>query len=197
MPEQNERSFLEERKAEYLAELRRREPELTVKFLRVSAAIDAMDSMGSTEETLPPDNAGDAGAYSDPELSKPLYAIAVFLDKEGGPVTRERIADSLEDGGWGKGRVQRPTYSLRAMFDYYLGTKDKSKPAKSTSKDIPIKEINGLVGRVEWPNEVFRPSPAPQAQDSRRINDWLDSVEERKDKRADTTEEDPEEPSKD
>jgi hypothetical protein len=140
MSEQNELSFLEDRKAEYIAELRRREPELIAKFLKVTAAIDAMKAMGSTEETP---IAVDEYA----SIFKPLDAIESYLDKTGKPAAREVLAKSLEDGGWGKGRVKRPYWNLLSILEYHLGPSFKSEPR--------FKEINGLVGRIEWPDDVF------------------------------------------
>lgn len=143
MPEQSERSFLEERKAEYLAELRRREPELIAKFLKVAAAIEAFNA---TE--------GETAAIDDySHIFKPLDAIESYLDKTGRPAPRETIAKSLEDGGWGKGRVKRPYWNLLSILEYHLGPKFKSERS--------FKEINGLVGRIEWPDEEFTPEPPP------------------------------------
>lgn len=151
MPEQNERSFLEERKAEYLAELRRREPELIAKFLRVTAAIEAFNS---TE--------GEVVAVDDySHIFKPLDAMESYLDKTGRPASRETIARSLEDGGWGKKRVKRPYWNLLSILEYHLGSSFKS--------ERRFKEVNGLVGRIEWPDEAFteeglneRERPAPK-----------------------------------
>jgi hypothetical protein len=138
MPEQNERSFLEERKAEYLAELRRREPELIAKFLKVTAAIEAFNSTETTEITAVDEYAN---------IFKPLDAIESYLDKTGKPAARETIAKSLEDGGWGKGRVQRPYWNILSILEYHLGPKFKS--------ERRFQEINGRVGRIEWPDEDF------------------------------------------
>lgn len=137
MSETNERLFLEERKAEYLAELRRREPELIAKFLRVTAALEAF---GSTE--------GATAAVDDYSLIfKPLDAIEAYLDKTGTPAPRVTIAKSLEDAGWGKKRVKRPYWNLLSMLEYHFGPDYKS--------ERRFKEVNGLVGRIEWPDEAF------------------------------------------
>lgn len=141
MPEQDERSFLEDRKAEYMAELRRREPELFPKFLKVAAAIEAFSS--TEGEAAPVDD------YS--HIPKPLDAIESYLDKTGQPASRETISQELADGGWGKKRVARPYWNLLSILEYHLET------SKSERR---FKEVNGLVGRIEWPDEAFVESEA-------------------------------------
>jgi hypothetical protein len=137
--EQNPRSFLEERRSRTLAELRRKVPELIKEYLRLTAAIDAMDSADETKES----------AYA--EIYKPLDAVDAYLESTGKPAPRETIARALADGGWGAGRKSRPYWNLLSMMKYHLGTGDKS--LKSEPR---LKEINKLVGKVEWPDEMFR-----------------------------------------
>jgi hypothetical protein len=92
--------------------------------------------------------AADIGEYEGADLSKPLDAIEAYLDKRGYPATRELIAKSLQDGGWGRDRVARPYWNLLSIMEYQFSPKLKSEPG--------LRELNGLVGRVEWPDDVFR-----------------------------------------
>ena len=50
--------------------------------------------------------------------------------------------------------MKKPASSLLSMFKPYLGEPHKNKPPKAASES-GLKEINGLVGLVEWPDEMF------------------------------------------
>jgi hypothetical protein len=131
---QSPRSYLEEARLKTLGELRRRVPELITEYLKLTAAIDAMDSTEGDDDA----------AYSG--VHKPLDAIEAYLENTGKPASRESIARALAEGGWGLGRVKRPYWNLLSMLDYHF-SELKSEPR--------FKEINGLVGKVGWPDEMF------------------------------------------
>lgn len=133
---QNARSFLEDRRTAVLAELRRLAPELINEFLKLNAAIAAMDE---TAETVVDEYYG---------FRKPLDAIGAYLDKKGKPAPRRTIAKVLEEGGFARGQVQRPFWNVLSAIDYHL--------EQSKSEKKRFVEINGLLGKVEWPEEMFK-----------------------------------------
>ena len=56
------------------------------------------------------------------------------------------IAKVLEEGGFARGQVQRPYWNVLSAIDYHL---ESSKSSKR------IAEINGLIGKADWPKEMF------------------------------------------
>jgi hypothetical protein len=56
------------------------------------------------------------------------------------------IAKVLEEGGFARGQVQRPYWNVLSPIDYHL---ESSKSSKR------IVEINGLIGKADWPKEMF------------------------------------------
>jgi hypothetical protein len=131
---QNALSFLESAIAKTLAELQRKEPALVVEYLKLCAARDALATTSS----------GDSEAYSG--IYKPPDAVEAYLDNTGRPASRETIAVALKDGGWGVGRVKNPYWNILSILEYHF-EELKSEPR--------FKEINGLVGKVGWPDEMF------------------------------------------
>ena len=132
---QSVRSFLVDREAALVSELRRDKPDAFNEYLKVRAAIEAMDS---TAETI-----GDA-FY---DIRKPLDAVEAYLKKIGRPTAMKIIAKDCMEGGFGRGQVQRPdqniTYALRRHL--LKGKKDAKR----------FKELNGLVGMIDWPVNMF------------------------------------------
>ena len=132
---QSVRSFLIDREAALVSELRRDKPDAFNEYLKVRAAIEAMDS---TAETI-----GDA--YYD--IRKPLDAVEAYLKKIGRPTAMKAIAKDCMAGGFGRGQVQRPDQNI--MYALRRNIEKEEKSAKR------FKELNGLVGKVEWPEEMF------------------------------------------
>ena len=131
---QNIRSFLEDRQAALLAALRRKAPEEITEYLKVTAAIAAVNS---TAETIVVDE------YRG--IRKPLDAVDTYLKNKGLPAPRKVIAKVLEEGGFAKDEVQRPYWNVLSAIEYNL----------KSSKDKRIKEVNGLIGKIEWPDAMF------------------------------------------
>lgn len=134
---QSVRSFLVNREAALVSELRRDKPDAFNEYLKVRAAIEAMDS---TAEAI-----GDE--YYD--IRKPLDAVEAYLSKTGKPSSMKTIAKVCMEGGFGRGQVQRPDQNIE-----YAVVRNIDKSPKDKKKRF--KEINGLVGKVEWPEEMFK-----------------------------------------
>lgn len=129
------RSFLADREAALITELRRDKPDVFNEYLKIRAAIEAMDATAET------------GVDEYYGFRKPLDAIEAYLDKKGKPAPRRTIAKVLEEGGFARGQVQRPFWNVLSAIDYHL------EQAKSEKRFV---EINGLIGKAEWPEEMFR-----------------------------------------
>jgi hypothetical protein len=134
-PPQSAQSFLEDRKAAVLAELRREVPDLINEYLKLDAAISAM------KETAD----GIAGSVGDEYYGfrRPIDAIEAYLDHIGRPATRKEIATSLANGGFARGQVQRPYWNVMSGLEYHV-------------KNNRLKEVGGLVGKSEWPAKMFK-----------------------------------------
>jgi hypothetical protein len=128
------RSSLESKAAAALLELRIAAPELVAELLQLEAAIAAMDAVAKSI----------TNEYSG--FRKPLDAIEAFLDKRGKPTPRRTIAKMLEQGGFARGQVQHPFWNVLSVIEYHLA---RSKSAKR------LVEINGLIGKMEWPEDMF------------------------------------------
>lgn len=127
------RSFLADREAALIAELRRDKPDAFNEYLKIRAAIEAMDT---TAERIVDEYRG---------IRRPLDAVDHFFKKTGGPAAREFIAKTLEDGGFAKDEVQRPYWNVISAIDYNI---EKAKKKR-------VKEVNGLIGKFEWTDDMF------------------------------------------
>ena len=134
---QNTRSLLEKRRTALIAELRRTVPDLFNEYLSTNAAIEAVNA------------AFEDSGVSFVGIRAPLDAVDVYLNKVGKPTPLKIIAKECKEAGFAKNQVQRPDqnieYAVRRNVD--KNPKDKKKR---------FKEINGLVGKVEWPDDMFQ-----------------------------------------
>jgi hypothetical protein len=136
------RSSLESKAAAALLELRIAAPELVTELLQLEAAIAAMDAVAKSI----------ANEYNG--FRKPLDAIEAFLDKRGKPTPRRTIAKMLEQGGFARDQVQHPFWNVLSVIEYHL---TRSKSAKR------LVEINGLIGKIDWPEDMFVTSDSVSA----------------------------------
>jgi hypothetical protein len=136
---QNIRSLIEDRRAALLAALRRKAPEEITEYLKITAAIKAMDIPAETG----------AGEYK--KFRKPLDAVEALLNKAEKPLIVEDIAKSIEDGGWARGQVKNPYWNIIYAIRNHLNPR---KPLKRP-KVKRLKEVNGLIGKIEWQDEMF------------------------------------------
>lgn len=134
---QNTRSFLENRRAALIAELRRAVPDLFNEYLSTIAAIDAANSVIEDQ------------GVSFVDIRAPLDVVDVYLKKVGKPTPLKVIAKQCKEGGFAKNQVQRPDQNIE-----YAVKRNVKKSPKDKKKRF--KEINGLVGKVEWREEMFR-----------------------------------------
>jgi hypothetical protein len=72
--------------------------------------------------------------------------MLLYLDKVGRAVPLERMAKEIAAGGYGQGTIQRPYWTLLASISYHLEGKKRR-----------IVERNGLIGKPEWSEELFKP----------------------------------------
>lgn len=82
--------------------------------------------------------------------SRPIDAIVQYLEQHRSPATREEITTAILKGGFrgGPGVVEGIEWRIGRSFDNFIvGTGRASNL---------IKEINGLVGRPDWEESLFR-----------------------------------------
>lgn len=124
---------LVERRDEVFAKLRDREPDLVARWVQLNAAIAGIEAE-STRVVRKDEYSG---------FRKPSEALFAYLDRIARPQAREEIAQALVDGGYGRG-TKKPYWILVRTVEYQL-----------EKEGAELKEINGLVGRIEWPKDLF------------------------------------------
>jgi hypothetical protein len=83
-----------------------------------------------------------------------IEAIETFLEKAGGPQSREKIIAEMRDGGAVLAQA-RPEVEVNKSIDYWLLTEaeKKKKYRKRKIKIVPprLKRFGEKIGRVGWP----------------------------------------------
>jgi hypothetical protein len=125
---------LQDQRTRILDELRRLQPDLVNELLQLNIALAVLEYKAEIE------NDEYLGYRS------PLDAMLLYLDKVARAVPRERMAKEIAAGGYGRGTIQRPYWTLLATINYHLEGKKKR-----------IVERNGLIGKPDWPEELFKP----------------------------------------
>ncbi|MFL6314824.1 MAG: hypothetical protein ACJ71W_22185 [Terriglobales bacterium] len=79
-----------------------------------------------------------------------IDAVLEVLDDAQKPIGIDELADILERGGIvGESRSHGgPTSNIKRSFGWHTNSAKK------------IKELNGMIGRVEWPDDKFKPTDA-------------------------------------
>jgi hypothetical protein len=122
-----------ERREKVFLELRDREPDLVEQLNQLNAAISGINA--ESARVVRKDK------YSG--FRKPSPALFSYLDHVQKPQVREEMCQALVDGGYGRG-TEGPYWILIRTIDYQT---TKSKPS--------LKQINGLIGKLDWPEELF------------------------------------------
>src|SRR5882724_6620514 len=113
-PQNALQKLLEDRRSAILEEFRKLKPELVKEFLQLNILLNRL----SEEE---PESPSDEyfGFRSATE------AILQYLDKVVHAVPKERIAKDVEAGGYGRGQINRPYWTLIATVNYHLEDRNK------------------------------------------------------------------------
>jgi hypothetical protein len=120
-----------ERREQVIAKLRNREPELTAELVQWNSVIGALEA-----------EAGRAVLREEyTHFRKPSEAIHAYLRRIQLPQPRRTIAKALVDGGYAR-ESQRPFWDVIDAIKYQLDVEQ-------------LKEVNGLVGEVDWPEDIF------------------------------------------
>jgi hypothetical protein len=122
-----------ERRDDVILMLRDREPALVEKLTQLNAAISGI-------ETESP-RAVKEDEYSG--FRKPSPALFFYLDRMQKPLPRDEMCQVLVDGGYGRG-TDEPYWDLIRATYYQI-------------KKKRLVERNGLIGKPEWPEELFLP----------------------------------------
>jgi hypothetical protein len=118
---------LKQRRDNLLLKLREREPEMVAQLIQLNVAISGLDA-GSARR----------GEYSG--FRKPSEAIFAYLDQTAKPQVREDMCRALVNGGYGDGTD--PYWDLIRTTYYQI-------------KKKRLIEINGLIGKADWPKKMF------------------------------------------
>lgn len=129
-----------ERRDEVFLKLRDREPELYAEMIELNAAISGIKA--ESARVVRKDE------YSG--FRKPSEALIAYLDRVQKPQIREEMCRALVDGGYGGGKESHYWVLIRSV-EYQVREK----------KDPVLKEINGLVGKLDWPEEWFNEKERP------------------------------------
>lgn len=122
---------LKERRDQVLSKLRAREPDLTAQLVQLNAAIAGIEA-----------ESGRAVRQEEYTLfRRPSEAIHAYLDRVQIPKPSRAIAQALVDGGYAR-EATRPFWDVIDAIKYQLEIEK-------------LKEVNGLVGKVDWPTELF------------------------------------------
>lgn len=122
-----------ERRDEVFLKMRDREPELYAEMIELNAAISGIKAESSRFVRQ--------DEYS--AFRKPSEAIFAYLDRVQKPQPQDEMCQDMVNGGYGRG-TERPYADLYNGINYQV-TKDKPS----------LKQINGLIGKLEWPEEWF------------------------------------------
>ena len=125
-------------------QFRSKEPELVDRYLKLSAAIVSYDAAAAEISASNPESE----EYR--EILNPLKAVETLLSKVGRPLAVDDIARSLQEGGWAKGRIKYPHHNIK----YAVANHTKKKLLQRKKVKL-LKEVNGLIGKIEWPDEMF------------------------------------------
>ena len=131
MSETNLLAELKERRNDVLLKLRDREPELVAQLIQLNAAISGMEAE-SKRVVIDHECSG---------FRRPSDALISYLNRAMKPQDREAMCQVLVSGGYGHG-TKRPYWDLIRAVDYQIKTKRWV-------------EINGLVGKADWPKKMF------------------------------------------
>jgi hypothetical protein len=77
-----------------------------------------------------------------------IHAILDYLDEAGRPVPKEQIIKALCEGGW-RGGIDGADVMLRKSIGSFI------KAGRGTISR-QIKEVNGMIGRGEWSDDLFK-----------------------------------------
>lgn len=134
----NEKDILAEltqRRDEVLNKLRAREPDLVGQMIQFNAAI-----VGIKAESKPIIKSDEYSGFR-----KPSGALFAYLDKMKKPQPRDKMCQAIIDGGY-TDDTDNPYWSL--MRGVYYQIKKKR-----------LIERNELIGKSDWPKEVFKAEP--------------------------------------
>lgn len=141
-----QKELLEEKKAALANFLSRSLPKEFNEYLAVVAELRDIDFTVETDITNPPPKAEVAATQSGEFdwCEYPIDAIEAYLDKVKAPQERETIVRDLIASGFRRTWETNIPWAIKYGFRYHLKT--------GTER---IKEINGLVGKYEWPDDMF------------------------------------------
>lgn len=122
---------LKERRDQVLSKLRTLDPNLTAQLVQLNAAIVGIEAESG--------RAVRQEEYA--HFRKPSEAIHAYLDRVQIPKSNRAIAQALVDGGYAR-ESTRPFWDVIDAIKYQLETER-------------LKEVNGLVGKIDWPNDLF------------------------------------------
>jgi hypothetical protein len=120
-----------ERRDKVLLELRDREPDLVAKLTQLNAAISGIEAE--------PTRVVRQDEYSG--FRRPSPALFFYIDRMQKPQPRDEMCQVLVDGGY-TDDTDDPYWSL-IRATYYQKKKKR------------LVERNGLIGKPEWPEELF------------------------------------------
>jgi len=77
-----------------------------------------------------------------------IDAVLMYLDEVKTPAKLDLIVRSVIEGGYKRGKERLRDVIVKSIQNHLTGT---------GSKSLAIKEINGLIGRYDWPDSSFGP----------------------------------------
>jgi hypothetical protein len=89
----------------------------------------------------------EGGGHKYARFKSAILAILAYLDEFGSPVPREQLIAALLEGGWRKGDDKAETNLKQSIASFSTGL------GRKTGQ---IKEVNGLIGRGEWDDSLFK-----------------------------------------
>lgn len=119
---------LKQRRDNLLLKLREVDPERVTQLIQLNVAISGLEA-GSVRK----------GEFSG--FRKPSEAIFAYLDQRAKPQVKEDICRTLVNGGYGEGTEDSYWILIRSVN--YQIERDR------------LVEINGLIGKAEWPKKMF------------------------------------------
>jgi len=88
-----------------------------------------------------------------------IEAILLYLEETKVPHTREELIREMLDGSAYRGKGTRPAVQVGKSLDYWLAGRNQKRKIYGKKRlllvEPKLRQIGGLIGRAEWPEEKF------------------------------------------